>query len=116
MKKLSWLIVVLGVFVTLSASAAWSQDPAAPKPASTSQQPAAMEQSVRGKVTNVSATSITIEAEAPKGAKDKSKAMEFVTDPDTKTEGTVEAGVTVTITYKVVDGRNIATRINVEKK
>lgn len=118
MKKLSVLIVALGMIFTLSTAAAWTQDPPPPPPQS-QQQPAAQEETVRGKVTNFSATSLTIEVEAPAGPEGQPaqpKSMDFVTDSTTKTEGTLENGVTVTVTYKKVDGQNIATRINVEKK
>src|SRR5574341_255934 len=108
MKKLSLLVVALGVLLTLGVSAVAAQDP--PPPPQPQQQPAAQEQTVRGKVTSVSATAITIELEAAGDKSEAPKTMEFVTDSSTKTEGKVESGVIVTITYRAVDGQNVATR------
>ena len=86
---------------------------ASPKPAGRpqmeSQPPADSLMTASGKVVSMADAAVTLEVK--KG--EKKKTLSFVTDKETKVEGTLAVGVEAQVTYRQQDGNNVAVTIHV---
>jgi len=80
-----------------------------PVPQMASQAPADASMTASGKVVEVAGAAMTLEVK-----KDgKKQNLSFVTDKDTKVEGTLAVGAQAQVTYRQQDGNNVATAIHV---
>jgi hypothetical protein len=81
----------------------------APLPQMDSQKAADASMTASGKVVEVAGTAMTLEVK-----KDgKKENLSFVTDKDTKVEGTLAVGAQAQVTYRQQDGSNVAVAIHI---
>ncbi len=112
MIKLFTKTVVPFALATILAVGAFAAPAPAGKPQMESQPSADAAMSASGKVVGVADAALTLEVK--KGG--KSQSVAFVTDKDTKVEGTLAVGAEAEVTYRQRDGNNVALAIRVAQK
>lgn len=102
-------VVVCAVAVLAVSLLASPAKVSAQEPASQAVQAEKAAKSAAGKVVGVTPTSLSVEVEESGQA----KTLDFAIDSNTKVEGKLAKNASVQVTYRIEEGRNIATLVRV---
>jgi hypothetical protein len=93
------------LFSTFLAVAGWSEP--APQPFSGADRPATQSGSVSGRISAVSADSLSVDVQKSQ----EPVTLKFLIDNNTKIDGKLKVGITATVDYRTEDVNNIAVHV-----